>query len=148
MSKTEKALSRREFARSAAFGTAATLLPLPDILPSVAATAPAATAQNPTDAPKLSSQSQGEAESRYQAIVAQYPDRFSDAQKTDLKRLCIFVQPSLDHIRAYAIANGDLPALYLKPLVDRDKKPAAAPGAAKPASAAPTKPAKAAPGKP
>jgi hypothetical protein len=80
--------------------------------------------------------------------VAQYPDRFSDAQKTDLKRLCVFVQPSLDHIRAYAIANGDLPALYLKPLVDRDKKPAAAPGAAKPASAAPAKPATAAPGKP
>jgi len=40
-----------------------------------------------------------------------------------LKRLCIFIQPSLDRIRSYTLANGDLPALYLKPLVDRDKKP-------------------------
>jgi hypothetical protein len=117
---------------------------LPSIGPSAAATAPGASAQNPTDTPKLSSQSQAEAESRYQAIVTQYADRFSDAQKTDLKRLCIFVQPSLDHIRAYTIANGNLPALYLKPLVDRDKKPVAA----KPASATPAKPPTAAPSKP
>ena len=148
MSKTEKALSRREFARGAALGTAATLLPLPDVLPSVVPAAPTDVAQNTTDAPKLSTQSQAEAESRYQAIMAQYPDRFSDAQKTDLKRLCIFVQPSLDHIRAYAIANGDLPGLYLKPLVDRDKKPVTAADGGKPASAAPAKPATAAPGKP
>jgi hypothetical protein len=84
MAKTEKPLSRREFARNVALGTAATLLPLSDILPSAgpsaAAAAPGASAQNPTDAPKLSSQSQAEAESRYQAIVTQYADRFSDAQ--------------------------------------------------------------------
>jgi len=148
MAKTEKALSRREFARSAALGTAATFLPLPDVLPSLVPAAPTAVAQNSTDAPKLSTQSQAEAESRYQAIMAQYPDRFSDAQKTDLKRLCIFVQPSLDHIRAYAIANGDLPGLYLKPLVDRDKKVVIAANSGKPASAALAKPATAAPGKP
>jgi hypothetical protein len=107
-------------------------------------------AQTSSAAPNLTAQSQAEAESRYQAIVQQYPNGFSDAQKADLKRLCLFVQPSLDHIRAYTISNSDLPALYLKPLVDRDKKPAikpAAPGAAK--SAAPTtKPTTPAPGKP
>jgi hypothetical protein len=148
MRKRERPLSRREFARSVALGTAATLLPLPNILPSSAAAAPVAAAQNSADTPNLSSQSQAEAEARYQAIVAQYPDRFSDAQKIDLKRLCIFVQPALDHIRAYTIANGDLPALYLKPLVDRDKKPVTAPAVVKAASAVSAKPATAAPGKP
>jgi hypothetical protein len=79
--------------------------------------------QNPGTAPKLSAQSQAEADARHQAILQQYGERFSDAQKTDLKRLCVAIQPSLDRIRTYTIANGDLPALFLKPLVDRDKKP-------------------------
>jgi hypothetical protein len=127
MTLTDKPFSRREFARRAALGAAsAVVLPLPELLPTADAPRPAAPApppaQTPSTAPKLSAQSQAEAGSRYQAILNQYGDRFSDAQKTDLKRLCVFVQPPLDRIRAYAISNGDLPALYLKPFVDRDKK--------------------------
>ena len=149
MPPTDKPVSRREFARRAAFGAAsATLLPLRDFVPA----ANAQPAQAPASDAKLPPASQAEAESRYQSILQQYPDRFSEAQKTDLKRLSLALQPSLDHVRAYSISNSDLPALYLKPLVDRDKKPvgkptAAAPGNAK--SAAPgTKPASPAPGKP
>jgi hypothetical protein len=97
------------------------------------------------NAPKLSPPSQAEADFRFQAILNQYPDRFSEAQKTDLRRLCVLLQPPLDRIRAYGISNGDLPALYLKPLVDRDKKPAASSSkkpleAAKPAAAPSEKP--------
>jgi len=138
MSSIDKPVSRREFARrTAALGTAAastSLLPLAGFL--AVPGQPAASGQTPPSAPKLSPESQAEADSRYQAILAQYPDRFSDAQKTDLKRLCIFLQPSLDHIRAYTVANGDLPSLYLKPLVDREKKPGASTAApsARPAS--------------
>lgn len=153
MPPTDKPVSRREFARRAAFGAAsATLLPLRDFLPAANAAATAQPAQAPASDAKLSPQSQAEAESRYQTILQQYPDRFSEAQKADLKRLSLSLQPSLDHLRAYTISNSDLPALYLKPLVDRDKKPvskptAAAPGNAK--SAAPsTRPAAPAPGKP
>ena len=152
MQPTDKPVSRREFARRAAFGAAsATLLPLRDFVPAANA---AATSAQPAQAPgteaKLSPQSQAEAESRYQTILQQYPDRFSETQKADLKRLSLALQPSLDHVRAYAIANSDLPALYLKPLVDRDKKPVskpAAPAATKSAAPA-TKPATPAPGKP
>jgi hypothetical protein len=132
MPPTDKSFSRREFARRAALGTAtAAVLPLRELVPSAAASeppsaqAPAQTSQNATSAPKLSPPSQAEADFRFQAILNQYPDRFSEAQKTDLRRLCIALQPPLDHIRAYPISNRDLPALYLKPLVDRDKKPAA-----------------------
>jgi|SRR6516164_4831723 len=138
MSCTDKPVSRREFARrTAALGSAAasaSLLPLAGFLAVPGQSA--ASGQTPPSAPKLSPESQAEADSRYQAILAQYPDRFSDAQKTDLKRLCIFLQPSLDHIRAYTVANGDLPSLYLKPLVDREKKPGSSTAApsAKPAT--------------
>jgi hypothetical protein len=128
----DKPFSRREFARQAALGTAsAAVLSLRELIPPAAAStpppieAPAQTAaQNSAATPKLSPQSQAEADFRFQAILNQYPDRFSEAQKTDLRRLCVALQPSLDHIRAYSISDGGLPALYLKPLVDRDKKPA------------------------
>jgi hypothetical protein len=133
MPPTDKPFSRREFARRAALGAAtAAVLPLGEIVPATAASAPQpaqapaqTSSQNPAGAPRLSPQSQAEADFRFQAILNQYPDRFSEAQKTDLRRLCILLQPPLDRIRAYGISKGDLPALYLKPLVERDKKPAA-----------------------
>ena len=137
----DKPVTRREFARRAALGAAsATLLPFGGIAasdPHHSLVADSSEIQAPADAPKLSAQSQSEAESRWKSIIDQYSDRFTDAQKTDLKRLCIFIQPSLDRIRAYTLANGDLPALYLKPLVDRDKKPVIVSNSAK--SAAPAK---------
>ena len=123
---TEKVVSRREFARRAAFGAAsAALVPLPNLLPDtefpISPTTAQEPVQNPTAAPKLSVQSQAEADARHQAILQQYGERFSDAQKADLKRLSVAIQPPLDRIRACTIANGDLPALFLKPLVDRVK---------------------------
>jgi hypothetical protein len=165
MPPSDKTVSRREFARraaafvacsdlsrSAALGAAsATLLPLRDLAPSSSA-ASSAHDQTAGSNSELSPQSRAEAESRHQTILQQHPDRFSEAQKTDLKRLSLALQPSLDHLRAYAISNSDLPALYLKPLVDRDKKPATKSSASAPAAASsakpPTKPATLAPGKP
>jgi hypothetical protein len=125
---TESSLSRREFARRAALGSAASLLGLPE--------APAAPRQLPENASKLSEAARSEAEARYQAILARYPERFAEAQKTDLKRLCYAAQPQLDQLRAYAVANGDAPALVLKPLVER-KPPAAPPGRKPPGPARP-----------
>lgn len=94
-------------------------------------------------APKLSVESQSEADARFQAILVLYGTRFSNEQKNDLHRLCAVVQPSLDHIRAYKIENGDGPALYLKPQYEREKKPKppATPPAKSPAgqSASPAK---------
>jgi hypothetical protein len=98
---------------------------------------------------KLSPESQAEADVRLHAILAQYGTRFTDEQKADLSRLCAVVQPPLDRLRAYAVQNGDGTALYLKPLFEREKKPAAGsqPGAPKPA-ASPAKPASDAAAKP
>jgi hypothetical protein len=146
-------ISRREFARRAALASAvASIVPAaaiashaaPSTHPEIQDPAPAPTVPTPAtpqnqlpNAPKLSVESQSEADSRFQTILVLYGARFSNEQKNDLHRLCAVVQPSLDHIRAYKIENGDGPALYLKPQYEREKKPKppAAP-AAKPAPAA------------
>jgi hypothetical protein len=126
-------LSRREFARRAALASA-----VASIAPTAAVTAPPsgahtttqdslpATPQNSTaNPPRLSAESQTEADARFQSILVLYGPRFSNEQKNDLHRLCAAVQPSLDHIRAYKVGNGDGPALYLEPLYEREKKPKA-----------------------
>lgn len=120
-------ISRRQFATRAVLGAVSAAAP-PSLSP--LACEPAASSKDPqlpAGAPELSAQSQAEAEARLQAIFAQYPDRFSDAQKTDLKRLCFVLQPQLDQLRAWPVANSDAPALYLKPLVEVEKKTNAAP---------------------
>ncbi|MGB9466337.1 MAG: hypothetical protein WBR10_14605 [Candidatus Acidiferrum sp.] len=128
--KSGSSISRREFARRAAIVSAVSLVSQSSLPIHAASTEPLA--QQPSDVRALSAEGQAEAEARYQAILAVYSPRFSDAQKTDLRRLCFMAQPSLDRLRAYSIENSDAPALYLKPLVEREKKtaPAAAPRAA------------------
>jgi hypothetical protein len=79
--------------------------------------------QQPANLPKLSPESQAEIDARIETIFAQYGKRFSDEQKADLRRLCAVAQSPLDRLRAYALENGDAPALYLKPLVEREKNP-------------------------
>ena len=132
--KSDSAISRREFARRAAFVSAAASLAPSNLLgaESVAATL---LGQQPANAPKLSPEGQAEVDSRIQAIFSQYGSRLSDAQKTDIRRLSTEAQPSLDRLRAFATENGDGPGLYLKPLIEREKKPSPVPVIPKPAIA-------------
>jgi hypothetical protein len=138
-------ITRREFARRAAIASAvASMVPAaaltePSSPPAEPANVAAAgrggrlsslssnpfspEAQQPATLPKLSPESQAEVDARIETIFAQYPKRFSDEQKGDLRRLCAVAQPPLDRLRAYALENGDGPALYLKPLVEREKNP-------------------------
>jgi hypothetical protein len=119
--KSSSLITRREFTRRAAIVSAVTMVPagvLATDSPSVALP----TAQAP-GGPSLSAQGQAEAEARYQAILAVYASRFSETQKGDLRRLSYAAQEPLDRLRAYTIENGDAPALYLKPLIEREKKP-------------------------
>lgn len=119
--KNRSAISRREFARRAAIVSAASLVP-PVALPT--AGIPAQTvSQAPSDSPGLSAEGQAEAEARYQTILAIYGGRFSETEKSEIRRQSFLAQPALDHIRAFKIENGDGPALYLKPLVEREKTP-------------------------
>jgi hypothetical protein len=135
--KNDLAISRREFARRAAMVSAGASLSGTGLL---GAGLPAATPelQQPPTPPRLSTEGQSEADSRLQAILNEYGSRFSETQKADLRRLCTEAQPVLDRLRAYATENGDDPALYLKPLMEREKKPS--PMTAAPKSAASVKP--------
>jgi hypothetical protein len=117
-------ISRREFARRAAIVSAASLVPAP-ALPLHAAN-PESPLEQSADKKSSSPEHQAEAEARYQAILGVYGSRFSETQKADLRRLCFTAQEPLDRLRAYAVENGDGPSLYLKPLVEREKKPEAA----------------------
>jgi hypothetical protein len=123
---SRRGISRREFARRAAIASA-----VASWAPINAANAgipvPATQAPQPPSLPSLTPESQAEVDARVHAILSQYGSRLSEDQKTDIRRLCTMAQPPLDRLRAYNIENAVSPALYLKPLVEREKKPATKP---------------------
>lgn len=122
----DSAISRREFARRAAIVSAAASLAPANLLRAEPVVALAQPPQAPA-ATNLSPESQAEVDSRIQSILAQSGSRLSDAQKTDLRRLATEAQPPLDRLRAFTVENGDGPALYLRPLIEREAKPAPKP---------------------
>jgi hypothetical protein len=109
--------SRRQFARRAAVASAAVAVAPARTL------FPAPSPQIPPESPKLTPEGQAEADSRYQQILALYGSRLDDGQKANLKKMCADLQPTLEKIRKFSLENGNAPALFLKPLVERDKKP-------------------------
>ena len=132
--KKRSVISRREFARRAAFVSAAASFSPGNLLPrksSVTSKPPLQTSPEP----KLSAESQTEMESRLQAVFGQYGSRLNDAQKSDLHRLAVEGQAALDRLRAYPADNSDGPALYLKPLIEREKKTSPLAASSKPAGA-------------
>lgn len=142
--KPRKGISRREFARRAAIASAvASWAPVHAV--AAAASPQPAQAQQPPNLPQLSPESEAEVETRVQSILGQFEYRFSEEQKADIRRLCTMTQPQLDRLRAYNLQNGDNPALYLKPLVERENKkpapPTRAAAARAPSSAAAKTPA-------
>jgi len=122
-------ISRRQFARRAALLSAtASIAPAASVFADSLPAAPAL--QTPDTHPHLSPESQTEAEARYQQILSQYGSRFSAEDKATIQQANVTMQASLEKIRAYALENGDGPALYLKPLVEREKKKPATPAIA------------------
>lgn len=129
MSQTKTSgISRRQFARRAALLSAtASIAPAASVFANPPASAALPAQEAPPAHPKLSPESQTEADARYQQIMAQYGSRFSAEEKTMVQQANVMLQESLDRVRAFALENGDGPALYLKPLVEREKKKPEAP---------------------
>jgi hypothetical protein len=128
----KRGISRRQFAqRAALLSASASIVPAASVFAEPVQTPPAP--QTPAAHPNLSAESQAEAEARYQQILSQYGGRFSAEEKTSLREMNLMTQASLDKVRAFSLENGDNPALYLKPLVEREKKPV------QPSAAAPAK---------
>jgi hypothetical protein len=127
--------SRREFAQRAALLSAtASVVPAGMMLPAEAFPNALASAQA-ADLPKLSAESQTEADARFQVVLSRYGNRLSDEEKQRTKALCYSLQTTIEQVRAYPLNNGDVPALFLKPLIDRDNKPKPAPATVPAASA-------------
>jgi hypothetical protein len=128
-------LSRRQFAhRAALLSATASIVPAGIMLPSQAFPNAPASAQS-ADLPKLSVEGQADADARFQMVLSRYGNRLSDEEKQRAKSLCYALQTTLEQVRAYPLKNGDVPALFLKPLIDRDVKPKAAPATVPAASA-------------
>ena len=118
-------LSRREFAQRAAMLSAtASIVPPTAMLDVVTNILPDKQAE--AGGPKLSPEGQAEADARYQQVLSLYGERLNDEQKTRVKKMCAELQPALERIRSYRLDNGNAPALYLKPLYEREKKPQSA----------------------
>jgi hypothetical protein len=104
-------ISRRDFARRAAIA-AATAACLPsELLARPTAPPPAAPQQGDE---KLSPASQAEVDAKIQAIFAKYGDRFSEAQKADIRRLVTEGQKPLEAMRKFPLENSDQPATVLR----------------------------------
>lgn len=115
--KRSHSITRREFARRAASAAAASLIP------SAASPSPAGSLATSIEQSQALPPDSAEAEARYRTILNLYESRFTDAQKAELHRLCASSQPMLDRLRGYAVENGDDPALFLKPLIEHERKP-------------------------
>lgn len=103
-------LSRREFAKAAALTTAAVLVPS-ELMSQEQKPAPEAAKESTTPAPaKLSPESQAEADMAYETLMRKYGKRFTDEQKTDIRRLVNQQQGALDKLRATKVTNSDEPA--------------------------------------
>jgi len=122
-----KVFSRRTFARGAALAAAAAALPV-DLLPQTQLPPPATTAasEKPADqTPKLSAESQAEAEAKIQNILHKYGNRLSDAEKADLRKSVLSSQEPLEKLRAFPLENWDEPALVLRPVIEGNTSKAA-----------------------
>jgi hypothetical protein len=119
--KSGSLLSRRQFTRRAALLSATvSLVPTESLLP---ASGHAAAPQSLQNAPQLSPEGQLEVDSRYQQILSLYGNRLDEAQKANIKKMCADLQPALQKVRKFNLENGNAPALFLKPLVEREPKP-------------------------
>jgi hypothetical protein len=118
--RTNKLFTRRAFAHHAALLSASAGLASTALIPPAEAT-DTEPAQTPDNSPKLSAGGQAEAEARYQLALSRSGSRLNDEQKKTVKQMCYIAQPGLEKLRAFPLKNSDVPALFLRPLVEREK---------------------------
>jgi hypothetical protein len=110
MKKETEAVSRRVFAKAAAFTTAAMLVPSELVSQEQKPAPEASKPESAPETPKLSAASQAEADLAYEALMRKYGARFSQEQKKDIRRLVTLQQSALDKLRAASVGSVDEPA--------------------------------------
>jgi hypothetical protein len=118
----KQGISRREFAKAAAIGTAVAMVPT-ELLTQDQKPAPEAAKTETAPAPvKLSAESQAEADLAYESVMRKYGNRFSEDQKKEIRRLVNQQQSGLDKLRAFKVTNSDEPATVFEPLVPEERR--------------------------
>lgn len=108
-------LSRREFARRAAFAATTAVIAPSALLSQESAPKPAASADKPPESTtELSPELKAEGELKYQWVIQTYGSRLTEAQKKDVHRLIMEGQKPLTEFRAFPLDNADQPATVLK----------------------------------
>jgi hypothetical protein len=118
----------------------ASLVPAGVVLASPMPAEVAGPEQLPDNYPKLSPGGQAEAEARYQVVLSRHGAQLTDEQKKNVRMLCFSLQPNIEKVRAFSLTNGDVPALFLKPIVEREKSSSPKPGTTPTTPASPGKP--------
>ena len=114
-SNSSRSLSRREFARRAAFAaTTAVVLPGALVGQESAPKPGASPDKPPQTATEISPELQAEGELKYRWVIQTYGSRLSEAQKKDVHRLIMEGQKPLAAFRAFPLDNADQPATVLK----------------------------------
>jgi hypothetical protein len=105
-------ITRRDFARSAAFA-AATAAALPhDLLAQEQKTEPKQPLKS-DEKPKLSPELQAEAEARIQNLFRKYGSRLSEEQKAEVRKNINESMGGVEKLRAFPLDNADEPATVL-----------------------------------
>jgi len=114
-SSSDHRLSRREFARRAAFAATTAVVVPAALVSQESASKPAAAPGAPQPSPPaLSAELQAEGELKYQWILQNYGGRLSEAEKKDVHRLVMEGQKPLTAFRAFPLDNADQPITVLK----------------------------------
>ncbi|HEY4980047.1 MAG TPA: hypothetical protein VII25_12845 [Candidatus Acidoferrum sp.] len=116
----DKLFSRRTFAQRAVLLSASATIAPAGLLAVARATA-TATGQLPDNFPKLTAEGHAEAETRYQMVSSRYGIHWTEEEQNAAKLACFMAQPGLERLRSFPLKNGDVPALFLRPLVEREK---------------------------
>lgn len=120
--KPARPISRREFARRGALAAAsAACLPVV-LLPEASAQVASGT---PAETPALSTTGQAEVDAKVAAILRQYGQLLSDAEKLDVRRLVTEGQKPLETMRAFPLDDSNQPGNVLKLYPDAAPPPAA-----------------------
>jgi hypothetical protein len=99
-------LSRREFTHCVAMAAATAVVPKPSI-----GDERAPHSGEPQTASSQAAPLTPDAEAQFQSILTRYGKRFSDEQKTDLRRLVAQAQKASATLRSFPLENSDEPAM-------------------------------------
>jgi hypothetical protein len=116
----DKLFSRRSFAQRAVLLSASATITPAGLLALERASA-TATGQLPDNFPKLTTEGHAEAQARYQMVISRYGIHWTEEEQNAAKLACFMAQPALERLRSFPLKNGDVPALFLRPLVEREK---------------------------